>query len=61
VFRGGDAYQLPVRLRYRVQQGTISWHYELHQAARILDHALAEACADVVERCQLDVLDGVPE
>ena len=61
VFRGGDAYQLPVRLRYRVQQGSVSWYYEMHQPQRILDHALAEACAEVTERCSLDVLDGVPE
>ena len=61
VFRGGDAYQLPVRLRYRVAQGSVQWSYELHQPQRILDHALAEACADVTERCSLDVLDGVPE
>jgi uncharacterized protein YfdQ (DUF2303 family) len=61
VFRGGDPYQLPVRLRYRVNQGAISWSYELHQPQRILDHALAEACAEVAERTGLDVLDGVPE
>ena len=61
VFRGGDAYQLPVRLRYRVVQGSVQWSYELHQPQRILDHALAEACAEVTERCSLDVLDGVPE
>lgn len=61
VFRGGDAYQLPVRLRYRVQAGCVGWYYEMHQPQRVLDHALAEACAEVVESCSICVLDGVPE
>lgn len=38
VFEGGGRYQLPVRLRYRVRQGVVSWSYNLYRA----DEAMAE-------------------
>jgi uncharacterized protein YfdQ (DUF2303 family) len=61
VFRQGELYQIPTRLRYRVNQGVIAWSFEMHRAPAILDHALNEACQTVAEETGLDVLEGLPE
>jgi len=61
VFRQGELYQIPTRLRYRVNQGVISWSYEMHRAQAVLDHALNEACVTVGEETGLDVIEGTPE
>lgn len=61
VFRNGDAYQLPVRLRYRVAEGTIVWFYELHGADRIFEHAFREACEKAAQATGLPLYVGTPE
>jgi Uncharacterized conserved protein (DUF2303) len=61
IFQGGDPFQVPVRLRYRTNSGSISWSFEMHRADHILDFALDEACTEVAETTGLDVLEGTPE
>lgn len=61
VFRAGAAYQLPCRLRYRVNGSGVTWSYEVHRAQDTLDHALEEACELVREQTALPVFDGTPE
>ena len=61
VFRGGDLYQIAVRLRYRVQGGAVSWSFELHGADRSFDHAFREACEDARARTELPLFYGQPE
>ena len=60
VFRNGELYQIPARLRYRVS-GTITWSYELHRASAIMDDALNAACVEVGKECGIDVFEGTPE
>ena len=61
VFRNGELYQVPTRLRYRVSAGGISWSFEMHRTQAILDHAIREACLDVAEETGLPVYEGSPE
>lgn len=61
VFRGGALYPLPVRLRYRVKQGAVSWHLAVHRAELVFRHAFDEACERVGKETDLPVFYGQPE
>lgn len=63
VFDGGVAYQLPVRLKYRLNggRGGIVWSYEIHDAKRALDDAFREACAQATEVTGSPLFMGSPE
>lgn len=61
VFRGGDLYQVPARLRYRVSKGAILWSIALHRTDRVFDHAFDGACSLVEEDTGLPVFHGRPE
>jgi len=60
VFKRGDLYPVPVRLRYRVKE-SVTWHYELARVDAVFEHAFGEACALVAEKTSLPVLRGNPE
>lgn len=61
VFRGGVAYQLPVRLKYRTGGGKIVWFYEVHDHAKAFDDAFREACEMAAEKTDLPLYYGSPE
>jgi len=61
VFRGGDLYQVPARLRYRVSKGLILWSIALHRTDRVFDHAFEQACRLVEEATGLPIFQGKPE
>lgn len=61
VFRGGAAYQLAVRLKYRVSGGRISWSYEIHAADKSFDDAFRESCELAAEKTGLPLFYGTPE
>jgi uncharacterized protein YfdQ (DUF2303 family) len=61
VFRGGDLYKIPARLRYRVAQGVITWSFDLYRAPAVFDHAIGEACTTAQEETELPVFVGKPE
>lgn len=63
VFRGGSAvaYQLAVRLRYRVAAGRITWSYELHASDKAFEDAFREACEVAREKTELPLFYGTPE
>lgn len=63
VFRGGHAYQLPARLRYRVAQNKseISWQVSLWRADRALEDAVREACETARVGTSLPLFYGAPE
>ncbi len=61
VFRNGDLYELPVRLRYRLSEGVLSWFYELYGADRIFEHAFKEACEAASQATGLPLFVGAPE
>lgn len=58
VFRLGALYQLPVRLRYRVQSGTVWWSLAVQRADRALDLAIGEAAARVQTETGLPLYRG---
>lgn len=60
-FRLGWAYQLPVRLRYRVSNGGLVWFYELARIEANFDHAFKEACDKAKSETQLPLYLGAPE
>jgi hypothetical protein len=61
VFRAGVAYQLPVRLKYRLGGGKLAWFYELHDARKAFDDAFREACERAAEATGLPLFYGSPE
>lgn len=61
VFRGGDLYKIPARLRYRVAQGAITWSFDLYRTPAVFDHAIGEACTTAQEETDLPVFVGKPE
>ena len=61
VFRGGELYQIPVRLRYRVREGGIHWSFDLYRWDLIFDHAFDAACTRVASETKLPVFRGSPE
>lgn len=61
VFHGGDAYTIPVRLRYRVKEGKISWCVVVINAQKAIDAAVKEAVVEVETTTGIQVLIGEPE
>lgn len=61
VFLHGDLYRVAVRLRYRVREGRIFWHFELYRADKIFDAAFREACEKAAEATKLPLFYGSPE
>lgn len=61
VFRAGEVYQIPVRLRYRVREGSVSWSFDLYRWDLIFDHAFDAACTRVSSETKLAVFRGSPE
>lgn len=61
VFRGGDPFIVPVRLRYRLNGAQFTWTYDLFARDRVLDKSIRDACDKVAEVTGLPVLMGAPE
>lgn len=61
VFRGGDAFTMAVRLRYRVKAGSISWSFAVQQIDKVWDTSVDEACGAVRQKTELPLFYGSPE
>lgn len=61
VFVGGPAYAVPVRLRYRVANGQVTWSLALHAADEARREAVREAAARFVAEAGVPVFEGSPE
>lgn len=61
VVRGGPAYQIPVRLRYRVSGGRVLWKYALYRTDLIFEEMLSEALEQVAAETALPLFRGRPE
>lgn len=63
VFRGGAAYQLVARLRYRLAKGgaDITWFYELSRVDQTFDHAITQAFERAQKETALPLFVGSPE
>ncbi len=60
VFRGGDPFQVPVRLRYRTKDG-ISWAFLLQRTDAVWDVSIKEACDKAHSETELPLFYGSPE
>lgn len=61
VFRGGGAYQIAARLRYRVREGKLSWWFDLYRTSETFDHAFGEACQRAHKETEIPLFMGSPE
>lgn len=61
VFRGGAFYRVPVRLRYRLSGGKLSWSFHLYRADRVFDDAFSEVVTKAATGTALTVFMGAPE
>lgn len=61
VFKAGEIYQVPVRLRYRVREGTITWRFELYRTDKVFADAFGEAAKRAQSETDLPLFFGMPE
>jgi uncharacterized protein YfdQ (DUF2303 family) len=61
VFKNDEAYQIPVRLRYRVKDGSVIWFFELYRHDLVFEDALHTACVKAQKETGLPLLYGAPE
>jgi uncharacterized protein YfdQ (DUF2303 family) len=61
VFRDGDAFEIPARLKYKAQGQSVLWSYTLQRTEKVLDLVIAEACATVEEETEIPLFFGTPE
>lgn len=61
VFRGGERYFVPARLRYRLNAGQVTWQVILHRADAVFDDAFTGACTKAAAETTLPVFRGTPE
>jgi uncharacterized protein YfdQ (DUF2303 family) len=61
VFHGGEAYQVPIRIRYRLREGKIQWSYNIYRADKIFDDAFKGLRDTVTKECDVAVYAGEPE
>ena len=61
VFRLGPPYSVPVRLRYKVSGGRVSWQLALQRVDHVFESAIAEAGHSVGDVTSLPVFRGRPE
>lgn len=61
VIHRGPAFQMLVRLRYRVGTGKVAWAFELHRADIVFDTAIDEVCVRIAAETERPVYRGAPE
>jgi len=61
VFRDGAVHHIPARLRYRVNNGTITWAVELYRPDLALAEAFGTVCDKAVTHTELPLYRGQPE
>lgn len=57
----GDKIEIPVRLRYRVKSGSISWFYQIYRPDASITEAVRNAILEVRSGTGLPVYEGTPE
>jgi uncharacterized protein YfdQ (DUF2303 family) len=61
VFRDGEAFEIPVRLKYRPVGSTVLWSFTLQRVEKVWDLVIGEACASVEKDTALPLYFGTPE
>lgn len=57
----GDKVRVPVRLRYRPQNGSIVWFYEIWRPDQVITEHVRHAFKDVLAATELPGFEGKPE
>lgn len=60
-FTNGELKRIPVRLRYRVRNGSISWAYHLYRPDLVINTTIKAAMEKTREKTGLPVFEGRPE
>ncbi len=60
-FVGGEKKRIPVRLRYRLKDGSVIWRFQLYRADLIIHEAIEKAVQYAKESTALPVFYGEPE
>jgi uncharacterized protein YfdQ (DUF2303 family) len=58
IFRGGDRYQIAVRLRYRIREGRLTWAIAPHRMDASWEHASNELVTAIAAATELPVYRG---
>lgn len=61
VFRGGEAFQVAARLRYRKSGSSILFFYELWRVDKVFETAFGDACTKAAAETKLPLFVGSPE
>lgn len=60
-FVGGEKKRIPVRLRYRLKDGSVIWRFQLYRPELIIHEAIDKAVQSAKESTKLPVFYGEPE
>jgi len=58
VFAFGERYEVKARLRYRIKDGALTFHYELDNPHRVVEHATRELMKQIEEATGLQAFLG---
>ena len=61
MFRLGERFRMPVRMRYRLREGKVSWSFSIHRLDVVFDTAVREACAKAQAVTDLPLFYGTPQ
>ena len=61
MFEYGKFFKVPVRLRYRLHAGKVSWSFEMYRIQKIFDAAFGAACEEAQKETALPLYVGTPE
>lgn len=61
VFKGGDVRLIPVKLRYRIKGGSISFSFQLYKIDKVFEEAFLNVCDLAAAGTVLPVFHGVSE
>ena len=60
VFYGEEPITISARLRYRIQGGSLTFHYKLYRQVEILNAAFNKAATSISDTLKVDILRGSP-
>lgn len=60
VFDGGEVYQIPMRLKFRVKEGQVAWSFDMYRKNDTFNAAFADACDQATKETDLPLFNGSP-
>lgn len=61
VFQNGKAYQIPLRLRFRLKEGAVTWFFELYRKNDVFQKAVDDVTTEAAGQTDLPLYNGTPE